>query len=470
MASSEFSAAALNGGLKWKANIWGDLNPEWVVEPDTNVITKIAHRELNIPDDAVCEIKFLGEGAFNKVYTIQCDGYIDHVIRVSLPVEPHFKTMSEAATITYVRHHTEIPAPKVSASDLSNKNELGFEWMIQDFVPGRMLADAWRDMSWLKKELVVRKVIGYLAQLFEKRFTRMGNLYATADIQKLATAELPDAKLLGAEYSTDTEAFCQSRIVSMPFFWGKHLSCYVPRGPFTNSRDWLTAQVQLHIFDFDNPPDPDSDDSDDSDSDSDDEIPDFATPEAIKRRANRLLALINKFFPEDEVEEFVLHHQDLNSGNILVNSNDEISGVIDWECVHTVPLYYACVMPKFLDACMDRSVCPDPSDPMRYGRDVADDGTVTINELYYEHLEEYENQILWGFFLEEMGRVCPEWVKVHQSSKVKVGLEDAVACLGMQMCWEDIDDWIDMVEETGDAPSMQTMRRERQHRLNNFCG
>jgi hypothetical protein len=209
MKSSSISAAASADGLKWKPNIWGDLHPEWTREPDVPIITKIARRELNIPDDSVCEIKLLGAGAFNKVYIIQCNGHIDHVIRVSLPVEPHFKTMSEAATITYVRHHTEIPAPNVSASDLSNKNELGFEWIIQDFVPGRMLADAWTDMSWLKKELVVRKIINYSVQLFEKRFTRMGNLYATKDIQKLATAELPDVKLLGAEYSTDTEAFCQ---------------------------------------------------------------------------------------------------------------------------------------------------------------------------------------------------------------------------------------------------------------------
>jgi hypothetical protein len=196
-----------------------------------------------------------------------------------------------------------------------------------------------------------------------------------------------------------------------------------------NSRDWLAAQVQLHVFDFDNPPDPDSDDSD-TDSDDSDEMPSWGTPEANKRRANRLLALVDKIFPEDEVEEFVLHHQDLNPGNILVGSNDEISGIIDWECVHTVPLYYACKMPKFLDASMDRSICPDPKD---YGglTYIEDDGTVTVNERYQEHLQEYENQCLWNFFLEEMGRVCPEWVKVHQSNKVKVGLEDAVTCLGM---------------------------------------
>ncbi|KAH3958963.1 hypothetical protein HBH98_118630 [Parastagonospora nodorum] len=60
--------------------------------------------------------------------------------------------MSETKTIKYIRHHTDIPAPKVWASDLSNKNDLDFGWMIQDFMHGRNLADAWKTMSWLKKE------------------------------------------------------------------------------------------------------------------------------------------------------------------------------------------------------------------------------------------------------------------------------------------------------------------------------
>lgn len=447
-------------GLAWNKSIWGDYEPDWTVEPDTAIIAQIARRELHIPADTTCDIKFLASGAFNKVYTIQCGADIKHVMRVSLPVQPHFKTMSEAATITYIRHHTDIPAPKVWASVLSNQNELGFEWMIQDYVPGRNLAEAWKDISWLKKEVVVRKIIGYLVQLFEKRFDRLGNLYATKDIEQLAEAEKPDAELLGPEYSSDTDNFCLSKIVSMPFFWGKHPSCTVTRGPFTNGRDWLAAQLELHLWDLDNDNDPDSD----SDSDSDD----FSitnSDEAVKRRASRLLALLPKIFPEDEVEQFVLHHNDLNAGNILVDLEDNLTGIIDWECVHTVPLYYACQMPKFLDAVMDRSKCPDPD---KYGRNTLEDGSVRINERYYEHLEEYENQRLWEFFLEEMGRLCPGWVEVYEQGKLKAGFENCILHFGSPMCARDIDEWLNRVEKTGSCLSLQGLRRERQHKLNNL--
>jgi hypothetical protein len=214
--------------------------------------------------------------------------------------------------------------------------------MIQDFVPDRDLADAWKDMSWLKKELVVRKAVGYLVQLFEKRFTDLGNLYATKDLQKFCTALIPDAKLLGAEHSVGTDAFCQSRIVSKLFFWGKAVSYHVHRGPFTNSRDWLAAQIQLHLFASDNDSisDSSSNSGSDTDDDSDDDCKDpYSSDEAVKRRADRLRALLPTVFPEDEVEEFVLHHNGLDSNNIIVNSSDEIRGIIDWECVHMVPLY-----------------------------------------------------------------------------------------------------------------------------------
>jgi hypothetical protein len=243
---------------------------------------------------------------------------------------------------------------------------------VQDFMHGRNLADAWKTMSWLKKEVLVRKIVSV-----SKRFDRLGNIYSTKDLQQLPTAVLADAKLLSSEYSTETEGFCQGRVISMPFFWGKHLSCDVARGPFTNSGDWLAAQLQLHLINLDEEPNPDADSCSDPDSDSDFEDL-YNTDEAVKRRAVRLMAVLAKLFPEDEAEEFMLHHHDLNQGNILLDSDDNLSGIIHWECFHAVPLYLACQKPKFLVASMDRSVCPDPAN---YARDTLDDGTVEINEM-----------------------------------------------------------------------------------------
>jgi hypothetical protein len=122
------------------------------------------------------------------------------------------------------------------------------------------------------------------------------------------------------------------------FFSDTLLQANVERGPFENSRAWLAAQLQLYIKGADDPIQ-----SEDSESDSDDELDELTTPEAIKSRANRLISLLPEVFSKEVAEEFVLHHGDLNETNIMVDHiNHEITGVIDWECVQTMPLWQAC--------------------------------------------------------------------------------------------------------------------------------
>jgi hypothetical protein len=161
--------------------------------------------------------------------------------------------MSEQATIQYVWHHTDIPTPQILAYDASNTNEVGFEWMIMDRMSGGALQEQFLDASWLKKEVIARNIITYCSQLFKQRFSGLRNLFTSEDLQKLATNDIPNAMLLGKEFSTPETGFCLSEIVSYPFFNDTHLTANVRRGPFKSSRDWLAARLQLYIWDIDNP-------------------------------------------------------------------------------------------------------------------------------------------------------------------------------------------------------------------------
>lgn len=120
-------------------------------------------------------------------------------------------------------------------------------------VHGVGLEGQWASMSWFKKELVVQQVIIYLTQLFRKRFARLGSLYTSTDLQALSTAQIPDATLLGADYSTENTAFCLSQVVLIPFFYGNHITFDAPRGPFRNSLEWLASELQLHLLEADTP-------------------------------------------------------------------------------------------------------------------------------------------------------------------------------------------------------------------------
>lgn len=76
-------------------------------------IEKVVRREFSLPYEEPCEVEFLVEGAFNKVYLARCALAKEYIVRVTSPVQPRFKTMSEDATIKYIRYHTNIPAPTV---------------------------------------------------------------------------------------------------------------------------------------------------------------------------------------------------------------------------------------------------------------------------------------------------------------------------------------------------------------------
>jgi aminoglycoside phosphotransferase (APT) family kinase protein len=478
-----------------------DLQPTWTVEPDIDIITKIVMRKLDLAVDSPCAVEFLAEGSFNKVYTITCNNEPEYIIRVTLPVHPRLKTMSECATIEYVRHHTNIPAPRVLHYNAVRDDELGFEWMIQDYVLGSKLKDAWPHMGWLEKEVLVRKVIDYLAQLFRQRFRRLGNVYATRDLQSLSGPDLPDTILLGGEHSTASTGFSVSEIVSIPFCYNDHVKLDVDRGPYKHSREWLAAQLDFAMHGAENLPEEEEDEDDDraededdsndsnetinedtslnlfpsapnisqdsdpaehdwtdtesgmsdaattvsstspsdkqdADADANDEDEDSDYRTVIKHRISRLQALLPTIFPRSSHESYILHHQDLSSANILVSSTHALSGIIDWECVHTAPLHLACQVPKFLRG-PARAVPP----PLE---------TAFENEwyemAYREGVEDYEKARLRAFFVDEMRRVCPEWVRVYEESGVKADFEFAVAIVGVRGRGEVLDEWIEAVE------------------------
>ena len=76
-----------------------------------------------------------------------------------------------------------------------------------------------------------------------------------------------------------------------------------------------------------------------SESDSDDDLAEDA-PE-IQETIQQLLEILPSIFSENmQTEEFTLCHHDLNRSNVMVDCMTlEITGILDWECVNTVPAW-----------------------------------------------------------------------------------------------------------------------------------
>lgn len=157
--------------------------PEWVRELDEAIIRSIAKQHLSpeLPsplDEGSLNVSFFTEGAFNKLYLISHAGHhTEYLFRVSLPVEPYFKTESEVATLAFLSAKTLIPVARVVAWDSNSNNELGFEWILMERVKGVTLQSVWREMSWQRKLVLTAEVAGMIKHLRDIRFDRIGSLY-----------------------------------------------------------------------------------------------------------------------------------------------------------------------------------------------------------------------------------------------------------------------------------------------------
>ncbi|KAF7904227.1 hypothetical protein EAF00_001561 [Botryotinia globosa] len=338
---------------------------------------------------------FYTEAAFNKLYKVEIQGGW-FLVRVTLPVDPFNKTNSEVATINFIRQTTDIPVPQILAFGDTNENELAFEWILMAMLPGGNLRTKWRKLSQDSKQNLVKQIVRYQAQLFRHKFSTIGNIFATPESQ-LVKGSLSSNILLVSAKGTSQDlqqiSLTPRQIVSMFFFWGDHITQDVPRGPFTNSKDWLCARLTLAITDQERIL---------KTTDDEDEIEDAQNAKIL---AERLLKLLPSVFPTTNSipEQSVPFHDDLTSRNILIDDDGTITGIVDWE----------------------NQYAPDDEENVNESAADALDNE-GINELYWGHLLEYESTMLRALFLDEMQKIAPEWIEESTKGAVKADFEAAV--------------------------------------------
>lgn len=397
-------------GLDWIQKLFG-LEPRWTFDPGVDRIKQVLQ---SIYPSKTVEATFLAQGAFNKVYEITTDAQ-PLVMRVSLPVDPHNKTLSEVATLEWVRQNTSLPVPRVVAHEHRRENPVGFEWILMTKVPGRTLADTWRTLHFDVKSSLVRELAAHSASLFRNKLRGVGNIYPDSI--------LPDV----------------GRIVSMPYFWGDHILQDVERGPFRSARTWISASLALSEHDCRSilakyP------DLSNLDSGGEDDVDDATrTLDIIKK----LTVLLPNAIPESDEspEPTVLSHSDLSRHNILVDEQGFLAGILDWECVSALPLWMACNYPSFLEE-KPRHTEPDVG---RYHRE--ENGELT--ELYWEHLFQYETTRLRQVYMDTMRHLEPEWVRVFETSQVQRDFEFAVQNCDSEIFAQRINRWADELASGG---------------------
>ncbi len=77
-------------------------------------------------------------------------------MRVTLPVYPHHKMGDEVATLSWLRRNTTVPVPNIVTFDDSNNNEIGFEWILMELMPGSQAYQKWRTMLMEQKVAITK--------------------------------------------------------------------------------------------------------------------------------------------------------------------------------------------------------------------------------------------------------------------------------------------------------------------------
>ncbi|KAE8141294.1 phosphotransferase enzyme family-domain-containing protein [Aspergillus pseudotamarii] len=423
-------------GLAWVQTVF-NLVPQWTVEPNPQVIEQTIQSLL--PSSTV-KVTFLAEGALNKLYDVKIDNEV-FVMRVTLPVDPYYKTMSEVSTVDWISRTTYIPIPRIITYQPSRENPIGFEWIIMTKMPGRPLEELWRSLSFSAKASLVGEFAAFSSCLFRKQFQGIGNLYERESI--LNVSGLPEATwpAVNSAYSNISHLPGKGhmpaglpdvgRIVSMHFFWGSHILQDVHRGPFKSSSDWITSHLSLSERDcqstLDNLP------SSDLESDDEEDAGDAIRTLGI---IGKLKALLPSIFPPygSAPEPSVLVHDDLSGRNILVHDNGELAAILDWECVSALPLWKACYYPAFLQG---PPRCREP-DLGRYKLDANGEAA----DLYWEHLWEYEVTLLRDVFIHKMESLEPGWVEVFHKSQRQRDFDLAVRNCDNEFVARHIRAWI----------------------------
>ncbi|KAJ5413460.1 hypothetical protein N7465_005765 [Penicillium sp. CMV-2018d] len=391
-------------GLAWVQKTF-NLEHQWTVEPDPQAIEQTIQSLL--PSSTV-QVTFLAEGALNKLYDVKIDNEV-FGMRVSLPVDPYYKTMSEVSTMDWISRTANIPVPRVVTYQSSRENPIGFEWIIMTRMSGRPLKELWRSLSFSAKTSLVGEFAAYSSCLFRDQFQGIGNLYGTASLPNdsgLSEATWPAGNPAYSNNSPPSEKEHLptglpdvGRIVSVHFFGGSHILQDVHRGPFTSSSDWITSRLSLSEKDFQSTLDnlPSGDLESDDEDDADDAI---RTLEII----GKLKTLLPSSFHQMETIR-----SPQSCRNILVYDDGELAAILDWECVSALPLWNACYYPAFLKG-PPRRLEPDLG---RYELEANGEPS----DLYWEHLWEYEVTLLRDVFIDRMKSLEPGWVEVFHKSQ-----------------------------------------------------
>ncbi|KAJ0123844.1 uncharacterized protein J7T55_012314 [Diaporthe amygdali] len=241
-------------------------------------------------------------GSFNLVHILQLDE-AKMVIRIpttgqfgDLPGPAKEALESQVHTLKYIKEHTGIPVPEVFHFDTTANNEIGAPYIAMSYISGRTVSRLWFDASGPtpleeRRQTILKQLAQTMSQLNKLRFDKIGSL--------VPSSQGSDYEL-GPCYEWD-EAEDESISITSS-------------GPFLTTKSFLEK---------------------------------FWAPTNEQSEyavgAAKVLEEMLPFLPQSTESTYVLALPDFDSQNIMADDQGNITGLIDWDNVQTVPGFMGCL-------------------------------------------------------------------------------------------------------------------------------
>ena len=411
-----FSLEAQRSVMRWSHERGYFLpDPNWLHGPNIDGIKETVWpilERLGCKHGENVSIKFLADGGFNRVYTIQTSAR-NYVFRVALPVDPYYKTEADVATNELVRHFTTIPVPTIYAFDSSTHNPIGHEWILMDKIAsGKSLEDCWTTMSYEAKSGLAKISGDWTAQLSRITSSKIGSIYM--------------------HFTDDGLDFFVGRCVNNLLTQANRLLYDIPRGPFESLRDYYAAILAIAGFDvvettlaylsgtvqfeetssgsvgtfldqdiFFRMRDPYDKPNSELTEDRKDEL--GLLRSGLRELQHALPEMCAKTENPDEMIT-MLAHLDLSRRNIFVDEYGIPVAVLDWENIQLAPLLFLTRVPDFMDSAeepdepeTDDVYKPEFTNPEEEAEFIKDN-----EEWYTRHLNDYQCTMLRRLYRETL--------------------------------------------------------------------
>ncbi|RJE18339.1 hypothetical protein PHISCL_09328 [Aspergillus sclerotialis] len=269
-------------------------------------------------NDSFTSAKFISRlnGSYNLVHIVEFDDGVRYVVRVPatgwgerFTKSAKRSLVSQALTMRLVRKKTTIPVPEVYAVDSSSSNLIGAPYIAISYIHGHSVYSKWFDETGPtpmeeRRLNILDSLARAMSQLQRLQFTMIGSLESQDGMSE-------NGIKVGPCYRWDEGIFGDDN-------YGQNLQVNEFE-PFESSKYYLRYHIE-HYGD-----------------------PTKHSSLAIGSRA--LLDMMVSSLPlstegaSSNRETFVLSLPDFDSQNVMIDEQGNLTGIIDWDHVQTVPRF-----------------------------------------------------------------------------------------------------------------------------------